>query len=154
MNTDLIRKANALLREAYASEPKPVIKNPSDCVALPTIRRQSCAETERFTVLTLNGAHEVIRVHVVTKGLVNRTLAHPREVFRPAIKDNAVAIVVVHNHPSGNLIASDDDKELTKRLMDAGEIIGINVLDHVIVSRRGYLSMASAGLINPQSEAE
>lgn len=100
---------------------------------------------EHFIVLTLRTNHEVIRRHVVTKGLLNRALVHPREVFYPAIKDNAAAIIVAHNHPSGNTEPSREDVEVTARLRSAGEILGIPVLDHVIVGRRGYYSFLEAG---------
>jgi len=97
--------------------------------------------------LTLNGAHWTIRRHVVTIGLANRTMVHPREVFWPAIRDNAVAIVVAHNHPSGQIDPSNEDREVTRRLVAAGEIIGIPVLDHVIIGRDRYYSFLESGLI-------
>ena len=89
--------------------------------------------------VTLNGAHEVIRVHHVTKGLVNRTIVHPRECFLPAVKDYASSVAFVHNHPSGNLSPSGDDERLTDRLCMAGSILGFNVVDHVIIGPRGGL---------------
>lgn len=96
---------------------------------------------EHFFTITLNGAHQVIDVHVTTKGLVNRTLVHPREVFRPAIADNATAIIIAHNHPSGNLDPSMEDKDVTRRIKQAGDILGIKVLDHLIFSTNEYRSM-------------
>lgn len=93
---------------------------------------------ECFLVITLDSKHNVIKCHEVTMGLVNKTLAHPREVFRPAILDNAVAIIVAHNHPSGEVSPSKEDINLTKRLFDASEIIGISLLDHVIVGKTFY----------------
>ncbi|ADY14174.1 JAB domain-containing protein [Sphaerochaeta globosa] len=96
---------------------------------------------EHFFSITLNGAHQVVDVHAITKGLVNRTLVHPREVFRPVILDNATAIVIAHNHPSGNLEPSMEDKDITMRLRQAGDILGIKVLDHLIFSPNGYHSM-------------
>jgi len=94
---------------------------------------------ENFLAVTLNGAHEVIRVHHVTKGLVNRTIVHPRECFLPAVKDYASSVAFVHNHPSGNLSPSGDDERLTDRLCMAGSILGFNVVDHVIIGPRGGL---------------
>ena len=102
--------------------------------------KRSKAATEGFYVITLNGAHEVIHVRTITRGLVNRTVVHAREVFRTAISDNAVAVIIAHNHPSGNLDPSTDDDQITQRLVDAGQVVGIPVLDHVIVSRSGYFS--------------
>jgi DNA repair protein RadC len=94
---------------------------------------------ENFLAVTLNGANEIIKVHHITKGLVNRTMAHPRECFYPAIKDYASSVAFVHNHPSGNLSPSRDDEELTDRLCMAGCILGFNVIDHIIVGPRGGL---------------
>lgn len=90
--------------------------------------------------ITYNGAHEVLGVYNVGKGLVDRSLVHPREVFRPAIADNAAAIALAHNHPSGNLNPSDADRNVTGRIKRAGTLIGISLLDHIIVARDGYYS--------------
>ena len=87
---------------------------------------------EHFIVMALNGAHEIIFTKSITTGIVNMSLAHPREVFADAIKKRATAIVVVHNHPSGMLEPSTDDISLTKRIRHAGDILGIKVLDHVM----------------------
>lgn len=104
-------------------------------------------QTEGFYTITLNGNHEIIHVRTVVRGLVNRTLVHPREVFRQAIGDNAVAIIVAHNHPSGSVDPSEEDNVVTKRLVDAGAVVGIPVLDHVVVSRKGYYSYLEHDLI-------
>jgi len=95
---------------------------------------------ENFLVMTLNGAHEPINTRIISLGLVNRTLTHPREVFYPAVKDNAAAIVIAHNHPSGNLEPSQEDIEITRRLKQASAIMGIEILDHLIISFNGYYS--------------
>ena len=104
-------------------------------------------EQENFIVIALNGAHEILFSKSVTKGIVNKTLAHPREVFSDAIKARATAIAIVHNHPSGNLEPSDDDISLTKRIRLSGDILGIKVLDHLIISRKGYFSMLEHGML-------
>ncbi|MFH0967936.1 MAG: JAB domain-containing protein, partial [Methanobacteriota archaeon] len=96
---------------------------------------------------TLNGASEVIKSRTVTMGLLNHSLIHPREVFADAIADRAAAIVCVHNHPSGNLEPSSQDIQITSQLVSAGEILGINVVDHVIVSKNGILSLRESGYI-------
>ena len=106
------------------------------------ISLEDCVTNEHFFSITLNGAHKVIDVHMVSKGLVNRTLVHPREVFRPAITDNAVAIVLAHNHPSGILEPSVEDLDVTRRIKEAGDLLGIKVLDHLIFSPTEYRSMA------------
>ena len=93
----------------------------------------------------LNGAHELMGVNLVTIGLVNRTLVHPREVFSDPIRMRATAIILAHNHPSGNLEPSPDDLEVTLRLKKAGLLLGIEVLDHIIFSSEDYRSMAETG---------
>lgn len=99
---------------------------------------------EHFLLLTLDGAHKPLRLHEVTRGLVNRTIVHPREVLRPAILDNAAAIIVCHNHPSGVVEPSPEDRDLTSRLTEAATLIGIPLLDHIIIGRRlGALSWYS-----------
>lgn len=100
---------------------------------------------EHFFVIILDGAHNFVKLEVVTKGLVNRTIVHAREVFRPAIVASACAIIVAHNHPSGNLTPSSEDMEITERFIDAGVIIGIPVLDHIIFGPTGYRSMVETG---------
>lgn len=87
---------------------------------------------EGFFVATLNGAHAPIRLVQVTKGLVNRTIVHQREVYAVALEDRASAIIVAHNHPSGKLAPSPEDLEITEKLNDAGKVMGIPILDHLI----------------------
>jgi len=100
---------------------------------------------EHFIVIMLNGAHELMGMSVVSVGLVNRALVHPREVFSDPLKERATAIVLAHNHPSGNLEPSADDLEVTSRLRKAGLLLGIEVLDHIIFSSEGYRSMYENG---------
>ena len=100
---------------------------------------------EHFLVIMLNGAHELMGVNVVSIGLINRSLCHPREVFAEPLKARATAIVLAHNHPSGNLDPSSDDMEVTLRLKKAGLLLGIEVLDHLIFSSEGYHSMMESG---------
>jgi DNA repair protein RadC len=129
------------------------IKTPND--VLNVISKWKNKRQENFVVVTLNGTHGVIRINHVTKGLVNRTLVHPRECFRPAIKDNAIAVIFIHNHPSGNIDPSDEDDEITNRLCMAGEILGIKVLDHIIItSGDDYYSYGENGKINKCYEVE
>ena len=114
------------------------IRSPAD--TLPLLRHYADRKQEIFLCLSLNGAHEVIAVRVVSIGLVNRTVVHPREVFADPIQDRAAAVMVAHNHPSGCLEPSTEDHEVTFRLKQAGEILGIQLLDHLIFSRTGYFS--------------
>jgi DNA repair protein RadC len=123
--------------------PSATIKTPRDL--LPSLKRYTTKRQEHFLVATLDGAHAVIRLRIVSIGLANRTLVHPREVFQVAIQDNATSVIVAHNHPSGQVAPSDDDREVTKRLKSAGEILGIPVLDHIVFGRSGFFSFAEAG---------
>ncbi len=115
------------------------IKMPNDAAAI--LARFAAKRQEHFIVLTLDGGHVVVQGHIVTIGLANRTQVHPREVFYPAIIDNAVGIIIAHNHPSDRAPSpSLEDDGVTQRLVDAGDVLGIPVLDHIIVSRQGYFS--------------
>lgn len=121
------------------------IRSPHDII--PLVSHLTTRSQEHFVVLTLNGAHEVIESRVVTIGLVNSCPVHPREVFADAVTDRATAIVVAHNHPSGDLTPSAQDIEITKRLSEAGTLLGIAVIDHVIFSQRGFYSFAEHGIL-------
>jgi DNA repair protein RadC len=112
---------------------------------LPLITHYADRKQEHFLCLSLNGAHEVISVRVVSVGLVNRALVHPREVFADPLSDRAAAVVIAHNHPSGNLEPSAEDRTVTKKLQNAADILGINFLDHIIFSRLGYYSFLEKG---------
>ena len=114
------------------------VRSPADLAALFNDLRDE--PQERFVCVTLNAAHEVIARHELTRGLVNQSLVHPREAFRHAIADNAVAVAFAHNHPGGSSEPSAQDVRTTARLVEAGELLGIRVLDHVVVSRRGWRS--------------
>lgn len=116
---------------------------PSD--VFEAVKRYRSKRQEHFLVMTLDGAHQPVKLHVVTIGLANRTIIHPREVFIRAIKDNSTAIIVIHNHPSGLVKPSDEDRDITHRLVEAGDIIGIPVLDHIIVAKNTYYSFADHG---------
>jgi DNA repair protein RadC len=92
------------------------------------------AKVESFYAVLLDNAHNIMSVKLITVGLTNRTLVHPREVYRPAILASAVAVIVSHNHPGGSNTASPEDIEITRRLREAGELLGIPLLDHIIIS--------------------
>ncbi|MCK9224768.1 MAG: DNA repair protein RadC [Candidatus Muirbacterium halophilum] len=100
---------------------------------------------EFFVVITLNGASEVINIHTVSIGIANKTQVHPREVLAEVISDRACSYIAVHNHPSGNIEPSAEDIKITDRLFKAGELLGIKMLDHIIVSHKGYYSMLENG---------
>ncbi|OQY38273.1 MAG: hypothetical protein B6229_06320 [Spirochaetaceae bacterium 4572_7] len=114
---------------------------------LPAVRHFVTRNQEYFIAISLNGAHEIIKTSVISIGLLNRTLIHPREVFADALQDRSASLIITHNHPSGNLTPSNEDIEVTKRLIDAGELLGINVLDHIIFSETNYFSFKENSLI-------
>jgi DNA repair protein RadC len=107
---------------------------------LPLIQHLAGRKQEHFVCISLNGAHEVIAVRTVSVGLVNQTQVHPREVYADPLTDRATAIIVAHNHPTGNLEPSRDDMAITRQLKSAGETLGIRLLDHIIFSHKGYYS--------------
>lgn len=96
---------------------------------------------EEFHVVTLSTKHLPINTHLITRGTLDASLVHPREVFRPAIRDSASAVILVHNHPSGDATPSREDHQVTDRLTDAGKLLGINVLDHIVVASEGSISI-------------
>lgn len=100
---------------------------------------------EHFIVFYLDSRHQEIAREVISVGTISASLVHPREVFEPAIRNLASSMIVVHNHPSGNLEPSAEDLAVTVRLVDAGKILGVPLLDHIIVSRHGYLSLKEKG---------
>lgn len=99
------------------------------------------AKQEEFHVVLLDEKHHVIKSEKITVGLLNKSLAHPREVFNPAIRESASALILVHNHPSGDPTPSQDDKTVTKELKKAAETLGLRILDHIILSKDKILSM-------------
>jgi DNA repair protein RadC len=102
---------------------------------------------EHFIAITLNGDGAVIQSRVITVGLLNHSLVHPRETFRGAILDNAASIIIAHNHPSGQLEPSSNDIAITQQMKESGAILGIQVIDHIIVGKEGYLSFRERGLM-------
>ena len=108
----------------------------------------ACEEVEVFWLLCLNSQNRVTAQAEVTRGILNSSLVHPREVFRIAIACGAASIILAHNHPSGNLTPSDDDHTITTQLVEAGHVLDIPVQDHVILDGQGsYFSFAEAGLL-------
>ena len=130
--TSLVKRRR-VLKEGRA------IREPSDVV--PFIKFIKNKKQEHFLCITLNGSHEIIAIRTVTVGLVNSCSIHPREVFADAISDRAVSIIVAHNHPSGSLELSKADIEVTERLEKVGLLVGINLLDHIVISKKGFRSV-------------
>jgi DNA repair protein RadC len=116
---------------------------------LPLLTNYADRKQEHLLCISLNGAQEVITTRVVTIGLADKTMIHPREVFADPITDRAIAIILAHNHPSGLPEASSADIIMTKKIADAGMTLGIKLLDHVIFNSRGYFSFEEKGLLEP-----
>ncbi len=114
---------------------------------LPHVRHYADRKQEHFLCASINGANEILNIRVVSIGLVDRSPVHPREVFADALSDRASAVIVAHNHPSGGLEPSSSDVEITGQLKAAGEIVGIDLLDHIIFNRTGYFSFLEAGTL-------
>jgi DNA repair protein RadC len=144
------RYSKKQLIEMLAKEKAVQVLIPSD-VYKPIMRKLDklrFMEQEHFFVITLDGAHQIINIHITSVGLVNRALVHPREIFRKAIADNSTAVIIGHNHPSGNLEPSEEDQNITYRLKKAGDIIGIKLIDHIIISSaKGIFSMQEANMM-------
>lgn len=143
----LIRAAFELSKRAFMLEEDllPAVKSPRDVANQVTEIRKH--RKENFVVLYLNARNQVIHKETISIGTLNASLVHPREVFQPAVAKSAASLVLAHNHPSGDTSPSEDDIEITRRMVKAGEIMGIDVLDHVIVSERDYRSLKEEGLM-------
>ena len=132
--------------EGYAETgAKTTVKTPDEVVGLVKgrLRRK---KKEYFLALFLDTRSQVIKVSEISVGSLDTSIVHPREVFKEAMSVSAASVIVLHNHPSGDPQPSEDDIKLTKRLVEAGEIVGIEVLDHIIIGDKGYLSLKREGL--------
>ena len=124
---------------------KPIVKTPEDVAVL--VRGGLRGEKrEHFLALLLDTRGQLIKTSEISVGSLDSSIVHPREVFKEAISASAASVIFVHNHPSGDPEPSEDDIKLTERLAQAGDIMGIDVLDHVIVADKDYLSLKSKGL--------
>ena len=119
------------------------ITTPADL--LPLVRHYADRKQEHFLCATINGANEVLNVRVISIGLIDRSPVHPREVFADAVADRASGIIVAHNHPEGGLEPSPADVAITRQIKQAGEILGIPLLDHIIFNPTGYFSFLESG---------
>jgi DNA repair protein RadC len=118
---------------------RPILDSPEKVLPLLTDIRDK--RQEHFVALTLDGANRLIKKRIVTIGTLTSSLVHPREVFAPAIEDRAAGVIVVHNHPSGSLQPSQADHEVTERLKNASELLGVNLIDHLIVTADDFHSI-------------
>lgn len=133
------------LARRYIAGDNPVITAPEH--VLPLLSDIADKQQEHFICISLNGANEVIEKRLVTVGLLNNCQVHPREVFADVITDRAASVIFAHNHPSGELTPSESDLKFQEQLTRAGNILGINIIDHIIISKRGYYSFQENGLI-------
>jgi DNA repair protein RadC len=102
---------------------------------------------EYFLALLLDGKNRIIRRVQISEGSLNQSIVHPREVFNPAVRESAAAVILVHNHPTGDPAPSGEDRAITRRLQEAGDIIGIKVLDHIIIGENAYFSFVEQGFL-------
>ncbi len=132
--------------EGYAeAADKTPLKTPEDIANL-VMGRLKDKKKEYFLAILVDTRNQLIRVSEISIGSLDTSIVHPREVFKEAISASAASVIFVHNHPSGDTEASDDDIALTKRLVQAGEIVGIDVLDHIIIGGKSYASLKRQGL--------
>ena len=130
-----------IIQKLTVSEEKDVqIGCPTDILKLSITEYLENQEQENFVIIALNAKKSVTSVRVISVGTVNYTVVHAREVFRYAIMENASAVIICHNHPSGDCSPSEDDLKTTDDLIKAGEVLGIKVLDHIIISKDKYFS--------------
>jgi DNA repair protein RadC len=122
------------------------IKNPESVVKAIRASIKDKAK-EHFKLILLNPRNKIIRISTISIGTLNASLVHPREVFKDAIVHSAASVVLAHNHPSGDPEPSEDDIKITKKLVDSGKILSIEVLDHIIIAKNGFKSFKEEGLI-------
>jgi DNA repair protein RadC len=130
-------------------EPEPKkydIQNPQAIVKVIRASIKDKAK-EHFKLAILDSRNKIIDITNVSVGTLNANLAHPREIFKDALSHNAAAVILCHNHPSGDPEPSEDDIKITKQLVEAGKILGIEVLDHIIISSHGFFSFKEKGLL-------
>ena len=131
-------------RRYFKMDDAPVkILKPEDII--PVVAWLRDRHQEHFVCITLNGAGEVLNSRTVTVGLLNHSLVHPREVYADAITDRAASIICVHNHPSGSLDPSSQDIAITRQIQEAGTLLGIQLLDHIIITKKGFSSLKERG---------
>ncbi len=124
---------------------KAVVNTPEEVI--PYVRQYAMEQREHFICVSLNGAHEILAIRVVSIGTTTRTIVHPREVFSEPVAEHASAVICCHNHPCGPCLPSTADSETTRVLQESSEILGIQFLDHIIISRDGYYSFMEHGLL-------
>jgi len=134
------------VEDSSDKDQKATVKSPED--AIKSVKNQlKGKKREHFLVLSLDTRNHLINIQTISIGSLDSSIVHPREVFKEAISSTAASVIFVHNHPSGDPTPSEDDIKLTKRLVEAGEILGIEVLDHIIICDKDYISMKNRNLL-------
>ncbi|KUO70898.1 MAG: hypothetical protein APF81_08955 [Desulfosporosinus sp. BRH_c37] len=143
-----VKAALELGRRSASVDPmsRPVINSPQD-VAHIVMEEMRFLDREHFRVISLSTKNHVLGISPVSIGSLNSSLVHPRECFKEAIRRNSNAIILLHNHPSGDPTPSQEDIEVTRRLADGGKILGIEVLDHVIIGDNRFISLKERGIL-------
>lgn len=143
-----LKAALELGRRSVSSDPlvRPVINSPQDIAHL-VMEEMRYLDREHFRVVSLSTKNHVLGISSISVGSLNASLVHPRECFKEAIRRNSNAIILLHNHPSGDPTPSSEDIDVTRRLSDGGQILGIEVLDHVIIGDNRYISLKERGIL-------
>jgi DNA repair protein RadC len=139
---EIFRRTNKLMKKGFKLQ----IKTASDVYQYYVDELQNKTK-EYFYALFLDTKNRILKEELVSIGTLNESLIHPRELFNSAVQASCNSVIIVHNHPSGDCAPSDNDKEVTKVLVEAGEIMGIKVLDHVIIGKEGFVSLKESGIM-------
>jgi len=139
---EIFRRTNKLMKKGFKLQ----IKTASDVYQYYVDELQNKTK-EYFYALFLDTKNRILKEELVSIGTLNESLIHPRELFNSAVQASCNSVIIVHNHPSGDCVPSENDKEVTKVLVEAGEIMGIKVLDHVIIGREGFMSLKESGVM-------
>jgi DNA repair protein RadC len=134
-----------LARRMLGPAPGVELARPDDVVAL--LHEWRAASREHFVAFYLNARHQLLARELISVGSLSASIVHPREVFAPALERRAAGLIVAHNHPSGDPEPSPEDMAITRRLVDAGTLLGVELLDHVVVAARGFVSLKSRGAV-------
>ena len=140
---ELFRRTNRLSRHGFSGQ-----MSTAEDVYHYFVDELQEKKKEHFYALYLDTKNRVIAEELVSVGILNAALIHPREVFAPALKAHCQSVILVHNHPSGDCTPSKEDEEVTRLLRDAGELVGVSLLDHIVIANNGYLSMKEKGVLN------
>lgn len=143
-----VKAALELGRRSVSSDPatRPVINSPADVADL-VMEEMRSLDREHFRIIHLSTRNNVLGISPISVGSLNSSIVHPRECFKEAIRRNANTIILLHNHPSGDPAPSVEDLDITRRLSEGGRILGIDVLDHVIIGDKRYVSLKEQGVI-------